>query len=269
MWSAILIREARLRAGLTQQELADRSGRERSVIARWEQGAVAPSLETLARDHPAPAASTSRSSSCRATTRSDERLQKNALLSPERRVQRLLQARPRAAAGGAAAVRPVRDPGRPRAPRASATSSSAPSPASSRAPRRSPTASTSRRPSAATTSDRLALALDDLGAARADGQAGHPRRSDHPRRRRRSSSAARRASSRSSPSRQARAAATTTSAARRPESRSARASAPRSPRPPTSRACSPPSAAKPTCQSSSPSAAFRALERSFGPELGL
>ena len=42
-----MIREARLRAGLTQQELADRSGRERSVIARWEQGAVAPSLEAL------------------------------------------------------------------------------------------------------------------------------------------------------------------------------------------------------------------------------
>jgi len=39
-----LIREARLRAGLTQQQLADRTGRERSVIARWEQGAVSPSI---------------------------------------------------------------------------------------------------------------------------------------------------------------------------------------------------------------------------------
>jgi transcriptional regulator with XRE-family HTH domain len=92
VWSAILIREARLRAGLTQQELADRSGRERSVIARWEQGAVAPSLEALleviqacgfdlplelaVRDDPA-----------------NERLSKNARLSPERRVQRLLQVR--------------------------------------------------------------------------------------------------------------------------------------------------------------------------------
>ena len=96
MWSAILIREARLRAGLTQQELAARSGRERSVIARWEQGAVAPSLEALleviqacgfdlplelaARDHSA-----------------NERLSKNARLSPERRVQRLLQARAKSA----------------------------------------------------------------------------------------------------------------------------------------------------------------------------
>jgi transcriptional regulator with XRE-family HTH domain len=45
--SAALIREARLRAGLTQAELAERTGRDRSVIARWEQGAVAPSVETL------------------------------------------------------------------------------------------------------------------------------------------------------------------------------------------------------------------------------
>jgi transcriptional regulator with XRE-family HTH domain len=45
--SADLIREARLRAGLSQQELAERSGRDRSVIARWEQDAVAPSLDSL------------------------------------------------------------------------------------------------------------------------------------------------------------------------------------------------------------------------------
>ena len=47
MRSGDLIREARLRAGLTQYELAKRSGRERSVIARWEQGSVAPRVETL------------------------------------------------------------------------------------------------------------------------------------------------------------------------------------------------------------------------------
>ena len=47
MQSADLIREARLRAGLSQQELAQRSGRDRSVIARWEQGAVAPSIDSL------------------------------------------------------------------------------------------------------------------------------------------------------------------------------------------------------------------------------
>jgi transcriptional regulator with XRE-family HTH domain len=45
--SAALIREARLRAGLSQAQMAERSGKERTVIARWEQGAVAPSVDTL------------------------------------------------------------------------------------------------------------------------------------------------------------------------------------------------------------------------------
>lgn len=92
MRSAEVIREARLRAGLTQYELAERSGRDRSVIARWEQGAVAPSVETLVELVRAcgfelplellpydPAG--------------NERLRRNALLSPERRVQRFLKAR--------------------------------------------------------------------------------------------------------------------------------------------------------------------------------
>ena len=47
MRSAALLREARLRAGLTQADLSERTGRDRSVIARWEQGVVAPSVETL------------------------------------------------------------------------------------------------------------------------------------------------------------------------------------------------------------------------------
>ncbi|MBM3678187.1 MAG: helix-turn-helix transcriptional regulator [Actinobacteria bacterium] len=42
-----MIREARLRAGLTQAELAEKSGRDRTVVARWEQGLVAPSVDTL------------------------------------------------------------------------------------------------------------------------------------------------------------------------------------------------------------------------------
>jgi len=42
-----LIREARTRAGLTQTELSERTGRDRSVIARWEQGAVSPPIESL------------------------------------------------------------------------------------------------------------------------------------------------------------------------------------------------------------------------------
>lgn len=45
--SAALLREARLRAGLTQESLAERTGKTRPAIARWEGGAVAPSLDTL------------------------------------------------------------------------------------------------------------------------------------------------------------------------------------------------------------------------------
>jgi transcriptional regulator with XRE-family HTH domain len=45
--SADLLREARLRAGLTQRELARRVDRPQSQIARWESGRVEPSLETL------------------------------------------------------------------------------------------------------------------------------------------------------------------------------------------------------------------------------
>jgi transcriptional regulator with XRE-family HTH domain len=95
MRSADLIREARLRAGLTQYELAERSGRDRSVIARWEQGTVAPNVETLIElvracgfDLPLELVPYEQTAA--------ERLRKNALLSPERRVQRFLQARNRA-----------------------------------------------------------------------------------------------------------------------------------------------------------------------------
>jgi transcriptional regulator with XRE-family HTH domain len=95
MRSADLIREARLRAGLTQYELAERSGRDRSVIARWEQGTVAPSVETLvelvrACGFDLPLELVPHDSSDAA------RLRKNALRSPERRVQRFLQAQGRA-----------------------------------------------------------------------------------------------------------------------------------------------------------------------------
>jgi hypothetical protein len=96
MRSADLIREARLRASLTQYELAERTGRDRSVIARWEQGAVAPSVETLvelvrACGFELPLELVPRDDS------SMERLRKNVLLSRERRVQRILQTRARGA----------------------------------------------------------------------------------------------------------------------------------------------------------------------------
>ena len=97
MRSAALIREARLRAGLTQADLAERTGRDRSVIARWEQAVVAPSLETLTElvracgfDLPLELE----------PIETNERVKKNAMLSPERRVQRLLTAVSREEASG-------------------------------------------------------------------------------------------------------------------------------------------------------------------------
>lgn len=47
MISANLIREARLRAGMSQRELALRLGRPQSSVARWEAGDRQPSLESL------------------------------------------------------------------------------------------------------------------------------------------------------------------------------------------------------------------------------
>lgn len=47
MISGDLIREARLRAGLTQSELGARLNKAQSVIARWERDDVSPSLETV------------------------------------------------------------------------------------------------------------------------------------------------------------------------------------------------------------------------------
>jgi len=45
--SGQLLREARLRAGLTQAELEERSGKDRASIARWERDDVSPAFETL------------------------------------------------------------------------------------------------------------------------------------------------------------------------------------------------------------------------------
>ena len=82
-----LIREARLRAGLTQTELAERTGRERSVIARWEQGAVSPSVDNLlaiveACGYDLPLVLIPRDTS------QHETLDKMRMLSPERRLER-------------------------------------------------------------------------------------------------------------------------------------------------------------------------------------
>jgi transcriptional regulator with XRE-family HTH domain len=47
MTAAQIIREARLKAGLTQTELAARLGRERAQVARWEIGGQEPSFENM------------------------------------------------------------------------------------------------------------------------------------------------------------------------------------------------------------------------------
>lgn len=46
--SGEVVRAARLDAGLTQQQLADRVGTTQSAIARWESGADTPRLDSLA-----------------------------------------------------------------------------------------------------------------------------------------------------------------------------------------------------------------------------
>ena len=84
-----LIREARTRAGLTQDELAELSKRPRSLIARWEQGSVSPSVDNFleiieACGFELPLVLVERD------TALDSRLEKNRQLSPERRARRLL-----------------------------------------------------------------------------------------------------------------------------------------------------------------------------------
>ncbi len=89
MRGADLIREARTRAELTQDELAELSKRPRSLIARWEQGTVDPSVDNFleiieACGYELPLSLVKRDRA------SDGRLDKNRQLSPERRAHRLL-----------------------------------------------------------------------------------------------------------------------------------------------------------------------------------
>jgi transcriptional regulator with XRE-family HTH domain len=91
--SASLLREARMRAGLTQAQLSERCGKAKVQIGRWETGTVAPSLDTLLEliracgyDMPLmlepyqPV--------------DDRRLAQLQRLSPERRLQNMLKQRP-------------------------------------------------------------------------------------------------------------------------------------------------------------------------------
>lgn len=87
--SAVLLREARLRAGLSQIALAERSGVHRVQINRYEAGAIAPSLDTLVElvracgfDLPLELV--------RLDGGVDERLGELQRLSPERRLEQML-----------------------------------------------------------------------------------------------------------------------------------------------------------------------------------
>ena len=90
--SAAILREARLRAGLSQDELANVARRDRTVIARYEQGVVAPSLDTLVQllracgfDIPLELVPYDAGP--------DERIEEIQMLAPERRLDRMLEQR--------------------------------------------------------------------------------------------------------------------------------------------------------------------------------
>lgn len=89
----MLIREARLLAGLSQGELGERVGKDRAQIARWERGAVQPSFETLRELVEACGFELSVAVAPRATNEADDaELRANLRLSPQERFQDLLRA---------------------------------------------------------------------------------------------------------------------------------------------------------------------------------
>ena len=85
----MLIREARLRAGLTQYELERLSGRDRAQIARWERDAVAPSFETL-RDLVRACGFDIDVTLRRYDTSDDDELRETTPLTPKERIERML-----------------------------------------------------------------------------------------------------------------------------------------------------------------------------------
>lgn len=90
MLSGDIIRDARLRAGLSQTDLGERVGRDRTQIARWERHAVAPSLETLR--ELVQACGYDLSLRLEPLDRSDDEILRAALmLSPQERLQRMLK----------------------------------------------------------------------------------------------------------------------------------------------------------------------------------
>jgi transcriptional regulator with XRE-family HTH domain len=94
--SGTLIREARLRAGLSQGELSERSGKDRAQIARWERDVVQPSFETLRELVRACGFELELNLVPDAVDeRETERLRKSLMRSPQERLRALLKERPR------------------------------------------------------------------------------------------------------------------------------------------------------------------------------
>ena len=92
--SGDLVRDARLRAGISQGDLGARVGRDRAQIARWERNAVAPSLETLQELIRACGYDISLKLEPFAPEAHDEVLRETLLLTPEARLRRMLDALP-------------------------------------------------------------------------------------------------------------------------------------------------------------------------------
>jgi transcriptional regulator with XRE-family HTH domain len=91
--SGLLIREARLLAGLSQGELGARVGKDRAQIARWERGAVEPSFETLRQLVRASGFELDVSiGPVEADAAGEKVLQRKLRLSPQERLQELLKA---------------------------------------------------------------------------------------------------------------------------------------------------------------------------------
>ena len=92
MRAAQIIREARLKAGLTQSELAARLGRERAQVARWETGGQEPSFANLSAAVEACGFTLEVAIAERATTPElDSELQTSVQQAPQQRVQALLE----------------------------------------------------------------------------------------------------------------------------------------------------------------------------------
>jgi transcriptional regulator with XRE-family HTH domain len=94
--SGTLIRQARMRAGLSQVELSERSGKDRAQIARWERDVVQPSLETLRELLRACSFDLEMTLvPYQADSKHDARLQKALERTPQERLQAMLKARGR------------------------------------------------------------------------------------------------------------------------------------------------------------------------------